>query len=113
MNNLLAGAGTYNTFIQLEGWQAGGSRHNADYATYQQTLWNISTYGASAYSEKRATSIFLAPAGWTPQVYQTTRMMPYVGAYAQSNGSPQGWLNPSLVTIPADAPALPSRYVSS
>ncbi|WP_431227107.1 hypothetical protein [Burkholderia contaminans] len=113
VNNLLAGAGAYNTFIQLEGWQAGGSRHNADYATYQQTLWNISTYGASAYSEKRATSIFLAPAGWTPQVYQTTRMMPYVGAYAQSNGSPQGWLNTSLVTIPADAPALPSRYVSS
>jgi hypothetical protein len=113
VNNLLAGAGTYNTFIQLEGWQAGGSRHNADYATYQQTLWNISTYGASAYSEKRATSIFLAPAGWTPQVYQTTRMMPYVGAYAQSNGTPQGWLNTSLVTIPADAPPLPSRYVGS
>ncbi|MBR8433468.1 hypothetical protein [Burkholderia cenocepacia] len=113
VNNLLTGAGTYNTFIQLEGWQAGGSRHNADYATYQQTLWNISTYGASAYSEKRATSIFLAPAGWTPQVYQTTRMMPYVGAYAQSNGTPQGWLNTSLVTIPADAPPLPSRYVGS
>ncbi|WP_111934294.1 hypothetical protein [Paraburkholderia bryophila] len=113
VNNLLAGSGTYNTFIQLEGWQAGGSRHNADYDTYQQTLWNISTYGASAYSEKRATSIFLAPAGWTPQVYQTTLMMPYVGAYANSNGTPQSWLNTSLVTIPAGAPALPSRYVSS
>ncbi|PCE33065.1 hypothetical protein [Burkholderia ubonensis] len=113
VNDMLAGAGTYNTFIQLEGWQAGGSRHNTDYDTYQQTLWNISTYGASAYSEKRATSIFLAPAGWTPQVYQTTRMMPYVGAYAQSNGTPQGWLNTSLVTIPADAPPLPARYVLS
>ncbi len=113
VNNLLAGAGTYNTFIQLEGWPAGGDRHNADYATYQQTLWNISTYGASAYSEKRASSIFLAPPGWTPQVYQTTRMMPYVGAYAQSNGSPQGWLNTALVTIPAGAPPLPARYVQS
>jgi hypothetical protein len=113
VNNLLAGSGTYNTFIQLEGWQAGGSRHNADYDTYQQTLWNISTYGASAYSEKRATSIFLAPAGWTPQVYQTTLMMPYVGAYANSNGTPQSWLNTSLVTIPPSAPPLPSRYVSS
>jgi hypothetical protein len=113
VNNALASAGTYNTFIQLEGWQAGGSRHNADYATYQSTLWNISTFGASPYSEKRATSIFLAPAGWTPQVYQTTRMMPYVGAYAQSNGSPQSWLNTALVSIPADAPALPSRYVGS
>ena len=41
VNNLLAGAGTYNTFIQLEGWQAGGSRHNADYATYQQTLEHL------------------------------------------------------------------------
>jgi hypothetical protein len=113
VNNLLAGAGAYNTFIQLEGWPAGGDRHDADYATYQQTLWNISTYGASAYSEKRATSIFLAPPGWTPQVYQTTRMMPYVGAYAQSNGSPQGWLNTALVTIPASAPPLPARYVQS
>jgi hypothetical protein len=113
VNNLLAGAGAYNTFIQLEGWPAGGDRHNADYATYQQMLWNISTYGASAYSEKRATSIFLAPPGWTPQVYQTTRMMPYVGAYAQSNGSPQGWLNTALVTIPASAPPLPARYVQS
>ncbi|WP_116138352.1 hypothetical protein [Trinickia diaoshuihuensis] len=111
VNNALAGAGAYNTFIQLEGWQAGGSRHNADYATYQATLWNISTFGASPYSEKRATSVFLAPAGWTPQVYQTTRMMPYVGAYAQSNGSPQQWLNTALVSIPADAPPLPARYV--
>lgn len=113
VNNALAGAGTYNTFIQLEGWQAGGSRHNADYATYQSTLWNISTYGASPYSEKRATSVFLAPAGWTPQVYQTTRMMPYAGAYAQSDGSPQQWLDTARVSIPADAPALPSRYVGS
>jgi len=113
VNNLLASAGSYNTFIQLEGWQAGGSRHNADYATYQATLWNISTYGASPYSEKRATTVFLAPSGWTPQVYQTTLMMPYVGAYAQSNGTPQGWLDTAVVTIPAGSPALPSRYILS
>jgi hypothetical protein len=109
--------GTYNTFMQLEGWQANGasksSRHMLDYAAYQQTLWNISTYGACPYSEKRATTVFLAPGGWTPQVYQTTRMAPYVGAYAAGtypNGKPQDWLNTALVTIPAGAPALPSKY---
>lgn len=111
INQPVMSPGTYNTFIQLEGWQAGGARHNADYDTYKQTLWNISTYGASAYTEKRATSIFLAPPGWTPQIYQTTRMMPYVGAYANANGTPQHWLNTSLVSIPADAPPLPARYV--
>ncbi|WP_210302592.1 hypothetical protein [Phyllobacterium sp. 628] len=111
VNNLLSSPGTYNTFIQLEGWQSGGARHQTDFNTYKKTLWNISTYGASAYSEKRATSIFLAPSGWTPQVYQTTRMMPYVGAYARSKGKPQPWLNTSLVSIPADAPELPLRYV--
>ncbi|CAE6703322.1 hypothetical protein R75461_06292 [Paraburkholderia nemoris] len=92
---------------------AGSPRNYRWRFLYQQTLWNISTYGASAYSEKRATSIFLAPAGWTPQVYQTTLMMPYVGAYANSNGTPQSWLNTSLVTIPPGAPPLPSRYVAS
>ncbi|MDI9654524.1 hypothetical protein QM306_40740, partial [Burkholderia cenocepacia] len=84
---LLAGAGTYNTFIQLEGWQAGGSRHNADYATYQQTLWNISTYGVSAYSEKRATSIFLASAGIvTSDVFSQPCGVPFDCAYAPTYG---------------------------
>ena len=70
-----------NTFMQLEwrGWQlsssAGGlldgiksatglgtpGRHMADYSTYSDTLWNISTFGASCFSEKRGTAIFLAP----------------------------------------------------
>ena len=111
VNDPFASRGTYNTFIQLEGWQAGSTRHNIDYDTYKQTLWNISTFGSCPYSEKRATTIFLAPQGWTPQVYQVTRMMPYVGAYANSNGTPQAWLNTALVDIPADAPALPSRYI--
>ena len=56
-----------------------------------------------------------APGGqqWTPQVYQTTRMMPYVGAYATGsypNGKPQGWLNTDVVTIPSTAPTLPAAY---
>ncbi len=116
--NSTAGAkvGTYNTFMQLEGWPANGlgnTRHNADYEAYKKTLWNTATYGACPYSEKRATTVFLAPTPWTPQVYQTTRMMPYVGAYASGkypNGKTQGWLDTGLVTIPADAPALPQKY---
>ncbi|MPW22438.1 hypothetical protein GCT13_37840 [Paraburkholderia sp. CNPSo 3157] len=111
VNNPLAGPGTYNTFVQLEGWQAGTQRHGIDYDTFKQTLWNISTFGACPYSEKRATTVFLAPQGWTPQLYQTTRMMPYVGAYGNSNGTPQAWLNTDVVTIPPDAPPLPSRYI--
>ncbi|HEY0201020.1 MAG TPA: hypothetical protein VGC24_04950 [Burkholderiaceae bacterium] len=111
VNNTLLNQGDYNSFIQLEGWQAGSSRHNADYVIHEQTLWNISTFGASVYSEKRATSVFLAPAGWVPQIYQTTRMMPYLGAYAVSTSEPQSWLRHDLVSIPADAPPLPARYV--
>jgi hypothetical protein len=112
VNSLFPANGTYNTFFQLEGWQNSltSQWHSADYETFQQTLWNISTYGACAYSEKRATTIFLAPPGWTPVVYQITRMMPYVGAYATSNGDPQAWLDTAVVTIPSDAPALPRRY---
>lgn len=119
--------GQYNTFMQLEGWPAsgatGGDRHSTDYDNYKQTLWNISTYGAAPYSEKRATTVFLAPVKttpdapqWTPQVYQTTRMMPYVGAYATGtypNGSPQGWLNTDVVTIASTAPTLPAGYYVS
>ncbi len=58
--------------------------------------------------------MFLAPRrGWTPQVYQTTLMMPYVGAYATgtpNNGAPQPWLDTSVVTIPPNQPVLPDRY---
>ncbi len=108
--------GKFNTFMQLEGWPAsgtGGDRHNADYNTYKQTLWNISTYGSCPYSEKRATSIFLAPAPWTPRIYQTTLMMPYVGAYANGtypNGEPPSWLNTAVARVPSTAPTLPSQY---
>jgi hypothetical protein len=92
-----------NTFMQLEGWpetRIGGlipnpdGRHAADYATYKATLWNISTFGACAYSEKRATAVFLAPPSWPAQVNPSTIMPPYAGAY-----KPQEWLNKSLIQL--------------
>lgn len=107
----------YNTFMQLEGWPAdtdwvfgqgslkGGERHGADYAAYQKSLWNISTFGAAPYSEKRGTTIFLAPASWTPSIYSNTYMMPYVGAETL-----QGWLQTALVSVPAGTPSTPSQY---
>ena len=61
-----------DTFLQLEGWQEGRTLgvpswsgwHNRDYnGLYKRTLWNISTYGASIFSEKRGTTAFLAPPG--------------------------------------------------
>lgn len=86
-----------NAFLQLEGWQDPMPRHNADYSDlYQPTLWNISTFGASAYSEKRGTAVFLAPANWNPQANANTLMPPYMGAE-----SLQPWLNTSLVQLPA------------
>ncbi|HUC19063.1 MAG TPA: hypothetical protein VMA37_15395 [Acetobacteraceae bacterium] len=94
----LLNTNSYNTFFQLEGWPATGltgigGRHGADFATHQATLWNISTYGASIYSEKRGTTIFLAPPGWNPHTQPGgTIMMPYVGANPR-----QAWLNTALV----------------
>jgi hypothetical protein len=108
--------GTFNTFMQLEGWPAsgtGGGRHKADYEAYKKTLWNTSTYGACPYSEKRATTVFLAPPAWIPKIYQTTLMMPYVGAYANGfypNGVPQSWLDTSVARVPPHAPVLPVQY---
>ncbi|QWP75390.1 hypothetical protein J5226_17420 [Lysobacter sp. K5869] len=111
VNDVTAAAGRYNNFLQLEGWPAISSRHNADYDAHQATRWNVSTFGATPYSEKRATTVFLAPDGWTPQIYQTTRMMPYLGAYAVSATSPQPWLDTSLVSIAPNAPPLPARFI--
>jgi hypothetical protein len=97
----------YNTFMQLEGWPAdndwlpgqsgspgGGDRHGGDYDAYSQSLWNISTFGATPYSEKRATTIFLAPSRWTPTINSSTFMMPYVGAE-----TPQNWLHTDFVSL--------------
>lgn len=116
VNGTSTDTGQYNTFLQLEGWPAhgtGGTRHMADYDAYQQTLWNTSTFGAIPYSEKRATTVFLAPPGWTPSNYQTTGMMPYVGAYGSGSPAdpePQGWLNTATFVLPAGTPALPAAY---
>ncbi len=94
-------AGQYNTFFQLEGWElppntinTPGSRHDQDYNAYQQSYWNISTYGACPYSEKRATAIFLALPSWNPQPTPNTYMPPYVGAE-----TPQSWLQTDLVKL--------------
>jgi hypothetical protein len=104
--------GPYNTFLQLEGWPAdvslktgslgGGERHAQDYAAYKNSLWNISTFGATPYSEKRATTIFLAPLPWVPKICSSTYMMPYVGAQ-----TPQGWLQTDLVSVPPGTPSQP------
>jgi hypothetical protein len=97
---------SYNTFFQLEGWPAhgitdGGDRHHADYQASTDTYWNISTFAASPYSEKRATTVFIAPPGWVPVVTQTTRMMPYYGAWGsdENDPEPQPWLQTDLIEI--------------
>jgi hypothetical protein len=96
----------YCSFFQLEGWPtsdqtttwdavwARQSRHMQDFNTHNQTKWNISTYGACAYSEKRGTAIFLAPGNWNPQPQAGTIMPSFRGAEVR-----QGWLNTNLVRI--------------
>lgn len=99
-------ADVYNTFFQLEGWPLTYTswglpnwkgRHSFDYQAHKKTLWNLSTYGACAYSEKRGTTIFLAPESWTDkaQVTEDTVMPPYLGAQ-----EPQGWLKKPLIVTP-------------
>lgn len=100
-----------NSFFQLEGWPLFASpylskdtaslmardteRHlKTDFATHGETLWNISTYGACAFSEKRGTSIILAPKDrWAPYGASTAPIMaPYRGATTR-----QWWLKPDLI----------------
>ncbi|QNQ08750.1 hypothetical protein [Sphingomonas alpina] len=120
--------GDYNAYIQLEGWQqqgmTGGTRHMADYSSFKDTRWNMSTFAACPYSETRATAVFLAPPGWQPLVTKTIGMMPYVGAYGSewiNEGAahqtvdgpyPPDWMHPDLVGIPADAAPLSSAYIT-
>ncbi len=90
---------THNTFFQLEGWpnivpEIG--RHPVDYSKHEKTLWNISTYGACAYSEKRATAVFLAPPEWNHAVNPVTYMPPFSGAETR-----QHWLATQYVRLPA------------
>ncbi|MFL0198816.1 hypothetical protein ACJDU8_25175 [Clostridium sp. WILCCON 0269] len=84
----------YSTFMQLEGWESPYGRHNTDYDNYKSTLWNISTFGACAYSEKRGTTIFLAPYEWKPEINEDTIMPKYAGAETR-----QKWLNVDLIKI--------------
>jgi hypothetical protein len=56
----------WGTFFQLEGWPVHEAskkedflRHGIDFATHMITIWNISSYGMSPYSEKRGTTIFI------------------------------------------------------
>ncbi len=90
-------------FLQLEGWrqfgQASAGWHDADYDSYTETYWNYSTYGVSAFSEKRGTALFLAPAGWTPSQQCATLMPAYLGALSTSDVNP--WMQWSLVSTPA------------
>ncbi|WP_309890409.1 hypothetical protein [Archangium sp.] len=98
----------YNSFFQMEGWRpgknmyglkspynnkalVGGYRHGADFNTHQETLWNISTYGASLFSEKRGAPIFLAPQSW---------MDKKTHVYAGFSGPKAGhaWFKADLVT---------------
>jgi hypothetical protein len=104
---------TSDTFMQLEGWPAngdwwsdgsvsGGERHGQDYEAYKNSLWNISSFGASPYSEKRGTTIFLSPQSWVPRIYADTYMMPYSGARKK-----QKWLKSELVSVPPGTPKTP------
>lgn len=96
-----------DTFVQLEGWQEGTliggipsptGWHNQDYrGLYKPTLWNISTYGASAYSEKRATTVFLAAEGFDPQPAPGTIMARYAGSDTPADQA--RWLDRSLVRL--------------
>lgn len=100
-----------NSFFQMEGWPLFASpyistdaaslmardadRHlKTDFATHNETIWNISTYGACAFSEKRGTTIFLAPQGWSPFAAAGSPIMsPYRGSTTR-----QWWLKANLIT---------------
>lgn len=91
--------GPYNTFLQLEGWQAHGvssdTWHMIDYHSHGKTIWNFSTFGACAFSEKRCTPLFLAPSTFdTETISPDTHMPLYVGA-----GSKQKWMETGLLQL--------------
>ena len=112
ISSLLVGitARTYqNDFLQLEGWPTqtalrppGGSRHNSDFQANEATLWNFSTFGCCAYSEKRSTPIFLANSAFDLTIQQDTHMPYYWGANAGNAGA--AWLHPELVVVTSNYP---------
>ncbi len=87
-----------NTFLQLEGWQnqwpSDNDWHQSDFDTHEATLWNFSTYGACAYSEKRSSPVFLAPSSFSLALDSKTKMPLYEGA-----GSVQAWMRTDLMEI--------------
>jgi hypothetical protein len=101
--SLLVGATAHsqpNTFFQLEGWPGTATQlfgafgaHAQDFAAHQATKWNISTYGASPFSEKRGTTVFLAPADWnTNRLVHTVTWPSYQGTKTL-----QGWYDGDLI----------------
>lgn len=89
-----------NTFFQLEGWPGTATQlfgafgaHAQDFAAHQATKWNISTYGASPFSEKRGTTVFLAPSDWNTDRLLITRTWP---SY-QGTKTLQGWYAGNLI----------------
>jgi len=99
--SLLAGNTSWlapNTFFQLEGWPGilsrgfgAKGRHGQDFSVHQTTKWNIATYGASPFSEKRGTTVFLAPNNWNP-VQSVTTWTQYAGSKTL-----QGWYDTNLI----------------
>lgn len=97
------GFGDYNTFFQLEGWPgtygAGmglKGRHGKDFEIHKSTLWNVSTYGLSPYSEKRGTAVFIAPDTYEvkPERRSSMGMPKYQGALKM-----ESWFEPKSIVI--------------
>jgi hypothetical protein len=86
-----------NSFFQHEGWPAqgvtGGDRHMDDYDSHKATLWNFSTYGGCAYSEKRCAPLFLGRSSFSLSLHSDTKMPHYDGAR-----SLQDWMHTALMT---------------
>ena len=86
-----------NSFFQHEGWPAqgltGGDRHMQDYDNHKATLWNFSTYGGCAYSEKRCAPLFLGRSSFSLQLHSDTKMPHYDGARTLQN-----WMHTDLMT---------------
>lgn len=87
-----------NTFIQLEGWPGTAEgwygargRHHQDFEVHGETKWNIGTYGGSPFSEKRGTTVFLAPNNWRPDVRGT------IWTAYRGTTTVQGWYESALI----------------
>jgi hypothetical protein len=70
---------------------AGGYRHGADFNTHGKSLWNISTYGACPFSEKRGGACFFAPQAWIDR----SPLRLYQGFGGRNSG--HGWFHHAKV----------------